>query len=214
MLITIFSYERERMLIELLNELDGFDIQVIDDGSDFTVEDKRIIRTNHEGKRGFWRKWVVARQLALGSEHDWFLFLPDDVSDINLTAIIELTDQGWDNSLMALNLLNTGDLYRWGKATTGQLDITISDNNWRECCYVDGCILTNRLTLECCEIHEVGSNWFDRPDKSSGVGHQMTMTLRKLGAIMMRPDNSLCFHGDHESKMHKEHRKKTPLISK
>ena len=42
----------------------------------------------------------------------------------------------------------------------------------------------------------------------------MTMTMRKLGAVMMRPDKSLAYHGDHESRMHKEHREQTPLITK
>lgn len=213
MLITIFSYDRRDMLKALSDELINKDFIIIDDGSEFTktVRDHRIIRTRHEGKRGFWKKWLIARQIALGSEHDWFLFLPDDVSNVNIKALEAVTMQGWDKHLIALNVLEFGDRNRWGNYWIGQKEMTIEGVNIRECGYVDGAFLTNRTTLELLPIDQVPSTWFDRSDKSSGVGHQMTLKLGKLRVPMLV--GSFAYHGAHDSVMHGEHRKKTPLIT-
>lgn len=223
MLVIVFSYEREQMLRELLGELLKYEVIVIDDGSKWTEQSElfftfysfphNIIRTNHEGKFGFWKKWVVARQIALGSNHDYFLFLPDDVSDLKLNEIKSLTEQGWDDRLFAMNLGNEGEMYRFGRRLTKQMPINLAGTMFRECGYVDGMFLTNRKTLDLCEINKVPESWFKTKEISSGVGYQMTRTLRMMNAIMMRPDESLVYHGDHESKMHKEERKKNPLIT-
>ena len=213
MLITIFSYERKEMLSNLMTELNEFNLSVIDDGSEFTrsIKDSRLIRTRHEGKRGFWKKWVIATQIALGSEHDWFLFLPDDVNNVNIKGLEVVTEQGWDKHLIALNVLEFGDRNRWGNYWTGQKEMTIKGVNIRECGYVDGAFLTNRTTLELLPIDQVPNTWFDRADKSSGVGHQMTTKLGKLRVPMLV--GSFAYHGAHDSVMHADHRKKTPLIT-
>ena len=208
------------LVMELKKSLEGdnpMDFQIIDDGSEFTKvapTSSGIIRTHHEGKKGFWKKWVIARQLALGTDHDYFLFIPDDISDLQLDKIKAITQQGWDDHLFALTITNGGSQYRCGKALTGQEPIEISGATFEECCFVDGCFITNRKTLEACDIHEVPASWFDRENKSSGVGYQMTMTMRKLGAVMMRPNKSLAYHGDHESVMNREERINNPLITK
>jgi len=242
MLFVIFTYNREQMLKALINEISAMNksvdehgytvltssnrqIIVIDDGSDWLGSPTRnigpycfqcdeIIRTIHEGKQGFWKKWLLARQIALGTDHEYFCFLPDDVSNIDLKAIEEITKQGWTDRLFALNLLNAGECYRWGQYKPIQEDFTLAGRVWQQCDYVDGAFVTNRTTLQAFDIEPVTSAWFDRPDKSSGVGYQMTQKLRALGCPMMLPDISLAFHGDHESVMHKEHRKTTKLISK
>ena len=211
------------MLQSLYNELKGkCDTLIIDDGSDWLKHDiqnltgvhSRIIRTIHEGKQGFWKKWLIARQIALATNHDYFLFLPDDVSNVDLNAINEIISQGWIDRPFAMTLCNTGERYRWGKHRPIQADFELAGRTWQQCDYVDGGFITNRVTLEAIEIDPVPVEWFDRPDKSSGVGYQMTMKLRDIGCPMMLPDKSLAFHGDHESVMHNDHRKETKLITK
>lgn len=218
MLFVIFTYEREVMLGNLLSELFGsHEVLVIDDGSSYQPScfmDQKIIRTIHEGKQGFWKKWLLARQIALGTDHEYFCFLPDDVSNIDIEAINTIVSQGWNDRLFVINLLNCGDRYRWGKYRPIQDDFELAGRTWQQCDYVDGAFITNRSTLEAFDIEPVAKEWFDRPDKSSGVGYQMTMKLRALGCPMMLPDKSLAYHGDHESVMHKEHRKQVKLISK
>ena len=225
MLVVIFSYNREEMLLSLLDELTDEDnpieTLIIDDGSEWSNRHSihfrkmcSIIRTNHEGKQGFWKKWVMARQIALGSEHDYFLMIPDDISKLNLEAIKAITKQGWDDAVFAVNVINCGRTECWGHFNTAQMPIEVEGIRLDEVGFVDCGILTNRHTLMHIDIHEVGAEWFDRPDKSSGVGFQMTNSLRALGAVMMMPTPGLCYHGDHESQMHGEHRVKTPLTSK
>ena len=223
-LFVVFSYNRERMLLDLRYELDKQNLLIIDDGSEWLNKDlspcnlcnerSQIIRTIHEGKQGFWKKWLLARQIALGTDHDYFVFLPDDVSNVDIEAIQEITKQGWTDNLFALNLCNTGERYRWGKHREIQEDFELAGRTWQQCDYVDGAFITNRATLTAFDIEPVPKLWFDRPDKSSGVGYQMTMKLRAIGCPMMLPSKSLAYHGDHESVMHKNHRLITPLISK
>lgn len=224
-LVVVFSYNREQMLKSLLSEL-PFEIIVIDDGSDYSKDQTDswtmklnhpltdFIRTIHEGKQGFWKKWLLARQIALGTDHDYFMFLPDDVSNVDIEAVNKIISQGWDDRLFAMNLCNTGELYRWGKGREFQEDFALAGRHWKQCDYVDGCFITNRETLQAIDIDPVPKEWFDRPEKSSGVGYQMTMKLRALNCPMMLPDRSLVYHGDHDSVMHPEHRKEVKLISK
>ena len=206
------------MLMHLLHELRGNGaVLVIDDGSNYDLSVypyQKLIRTIHEGKQGFWKKWLLARQIALATNHEYFVFLPDDVSNVDIDALDTITSQGWNDRLFAMTLCNTGERYRWGKHRPIQEDFDLANRTWQQCDYVDGCFITNRTTLEAFDIDPVPLEWFDRPDKSSGVGYQMTMKLRALGCPMMLPDKSVVHHGDHESVMHKEHRVTTKLISK
>jgi len=112
MLFVIFTYDREAMLLKLIDEIDTkHDYIIIDDGSDWTVDQDKanhLFRTIHEGKQGFWKKWLLARQIALGTDHEYFCFLPDDVSNIDLKALETIKAQGWNDRPFALNLINCG----------------------------------------------------------------------------------------------------------
>ncbi len=223
MLVIIFSYNREAMLWNLLEELIDHEVIVIDDGSDWIENTFRglntqsihhsIIETYHEGKQGFWKKWVMARQIALGSDHDYFLMIPDDISKVDLDSIKAITKQKWEESLFAVNIINCGRTECWGTHISGQKDIEVGNVTLQEVGFVDCGFLTNRHTLEHIDIHEVSESWFNREDKSSGVGYQMTNSMRRIGTKMMMPKEGLCYHGDHESVMHGAHRKDVPLKS-
>lgn len=216
MLVTIFTYNRFDMLNELTAELKGLDKLIIDDGSNWPegFEGFSFIRTQHEGKKGFWKKWLIATQVALGTNHDYFLFLPDDIKDLDLDTIKQLTEQGWEDKLFCLNLGNEGQFFRWGAHTTGAPDFKLNEYTFKECGYIDGLFLTNRKTLELFDVQPIPSWWFDRPDKSSGVGYFLTKQLREKGVTMYKPDHGFCYHGEHNSVMHPDHRKETPLIIK
>lgn len=206
------------MLNPLLEELKRFDVYVIDDGSKNqtfkTKLNQTVINTQHEGKRGFWKKWVLAQQIALGTKHDHFLFLPDDVSNVNLEALKEITRQEWDENFYAVNVINCGRTSCWGEFSVGQQPMQIGGVNLFEVGFVDCGFLTNRRTLECLEIEPPRSGWFDRPDKSSGVGYNMTQNMRMLGASMLMAEEGLVYHGDHPSQMHGKFREEVPLVSK
>lgn len=211
------------MLKSLLKELDGFDITVIDDGSNFTkrigvksdyLTEKSIIRTGHEGKQGFWKKWVMARQICLGSDHDYFLFLPDDFSKVNLEAIKELTKQGWEDNLFAINMLNDKRYSCWGEFSTYTDNFNIGGCEFFEVGFVDCSFLTNRKTLELIDVDQIPEKWFARPDISSGVGYNMTTKMRHFKVPMMMAEPSLVQHGNHYSQMHGDSREDSELSLK
>jgi len=217
MQIIIFSYNREEKLIDLVDELDGCDVLVIDDGSEWTERafftPCPLIRFPHTGKKGFYKKWDFAIDYFLESEHEEVLFLPDDVKDVDLKTIKAIINQGWKNVPFAVNVINDGREFCWGRFKTGQRAVKINEVEFREVGFVDCGFLSNRHTMSQIKIDRISESWFDRPDKSSGVGHQLTKKFRKLGVKMLSPDKSLAYHGDHKSEMHTEHRKKNPLIS-
>ena len=221
MLIVIFTYNREKMVKELINSVPSHHrLVVIDDGTKginrplmYDICDT-FYPTQHTGKKGFYNKWQLAFKDFNGSLDDYVCFLPDDVTNVDWESIERFTKQGWDNMRFAINLSNSGTRYRWGKWSTGQPDFEINDMLLQECGYVDGLFITNRHTLEGVTIDPVPESWFTRPDKSSGVGYQLSMKLREKHVKMMIPEFSYLYHGDHESVMHKEHRKAVPLISK
>jgi len=220
MKIVIFTYNREEMLNSLLQELQAYPVTIIDDGSEWTKEggaivcqDSQLLRTNHEGKKGFWKKWLIAHQLCLGSNEDWFLFLPDDFQRIDMEQIEKFTKMGWEEELFALNISNSGRNQCWGLFSTGAKDFYQDEYKFTEYGFTDCSFLTNRHTLEKITIDPVGGNWFKDSGRSSGVGHQTTMKFRELGVKMLHSIPSLAYHGAHDSVMHYEHRKETPRTS-
>jgi hypothetical protein len=202
MLKIVFTHDRPDMLQNLLKEIGLEDTVVLDKHPAW------------DGKRKFWIKWREAVKLALESNHDWFLFLADDFSNINMNAINQLATSIWDNHLVAINILNDGRTHCWGMHSTGQPEFDAYGITLKEVGFVDCGYLTNRHTLKNLKIEDVGQWWFDRPDKSSGVGFQTTKQFRQLGVKMMMPTPSLADHGKHESVMHGDHRKETPLVAK
>lgn len=224
MLIVIFTYDRQDKLTRLLDEVKdrGHKIMVIDDGSQYPVDfyQNRPEVTwwreysENGGKQEFYKKWACAiDQFLEQTDEEYMLTLADDVHDINMELIEKLTKQKWENSLFAVNVVNDGRDHCWGMFRTGQDAIKIDETWFNEVGFVDCGFLSNRYTMEKIDIDPIPESWFDRPDKSSGVGHQLTKKMRALKVKMMNPLPSLCTHGDHESKMHGDHRKDTPLKS-
>jgi hypothetical protein len=143
----------------------------------------------------FWMRWETARLYCLKSRHNDFIILPDDVTKFEFKEIKKIFNR-YKNQLFTCNLIDDGRGKCWGSEQ-----------------YFDCGGLTNRKTLQKIKVHPVSQDWINTRT-SSGVGYQLTLQLRKIRATMITPAYSLCYHGDHESIMHPEERKKTPLISK
>lgn len=196
MQVVIFKSPQRDISI-LLKELKGLDIHVIDSEETF-------------GKELFWLRWELARQYCLASKHDNYLIIPDDVIRLDLKAIrrIHLSNA---SRKYTCSIINDGRNSCWGskKGQSYKLGIyELTDIGFFDC---GG--LTNRITLERIEVNQVPEKWF-KSRTSSGVGYQLTKKLRAVDANMFITSPSLCFHGDHESIMHKEERIKNPLISR
>ena len=191
---------RWRMLKNLLIELKGLDISVIND-------------EKTQGKHNFWRRWREARKICLTSKHDDFLIIPDDVVNLDL-AEIKIIFEKQKNKAFFCNLINDGrKLPCWNSQYNESLNFKTKDYNY--CCngYFDCGGLTNRATLKQISIAPINSDWFDSPTKSSGVGYQLTEKAKNKEIPMYTPSPTLASHGGHESEMHKQERRKNPLIA-
>lgn len=214
-MIVIFSYNRPEMLMSLLKELRGKDeIIVIDDGSDYSpfeyLEYCDYYRSEHLGKEGFWYQWQTAFHLCNDSGHDWFLFLQDDLKDVQYDTIRSATK---DLDKYAFNVVNMGGDRRWSDITWKNR--RVGDIRCYQMSYVDCIFATNRKTLDLLEwkMDPVPPGRFVNPLISSGVGQQLTRKFARYEVPMYLPKKSLAYHGDHFSEMHPVERKRTPFIS-
>lgn len=199
MKVIIFSSPaRKKMLDNLLNELNVYEVHVIDSPDTF-------------GKENFWMRMDEAVNTCLSSSYDFFMIMPDDVSNIDLERIKHFSNT---SSRFVVNLTNDGRLKCWGGNPKRFKDITVNGHKYIHVDFCDCGFITNRNTLKNVKIYPVNKSWFDRPNKSSGVGHQLTKTFRRLLVPMYVPEKSLVYHGDHDSVMHYEERKRLPLISR
>lgn len=190
-------------------EENGLDYHIIDDGSDYDIENRvdpsRLTQLEHGGKKGFWRIMQEAFKVALDSPHDSFVFLADDFLHVEYLELQNLA-RYWKDSEYCINLINDGRDECWGKYRLGLKPIPYGVNQLIEVGFCDCGFMTNRRSLEQIKLEPVPEKWFDRPEKSSGVGYQLTVQFRIHGIPMLKPLKSFAHHGDHESKMHKEHR--------
>jgi hypothetical protein len=207
-MIFVFSYQREEMLRQVLTDISGQDFVVLDDGSDFECEN--MIKFKHEGKQGFWKKWVKAFEIAKQSKDDLFIFMPSDFLNINLERIKEIHSKM--NGAYVYNIINDGRDWCWVEKQP-----IPHDENTDRVFFTDCGFFCNSRALECINwrVREVSPKRFILRDNiSSGVGQNFTMQFNTARVPIYRPKKSLAYHGDHESVMHEEHRKQKPLISK
>ncbi len=194
----ITSYNRPRLLMRLLKELSG-KVIVLDDGSDYDPtphqEHCEYYRMKHHGKEGFWKLWLHMLAMAEDTEADEFLFLQDDVYNVDLEGLQNVETP----ELYALNVMDVGPDRGWGPAG-----------------YVDCIFKTNRTTLDAIGwgFEEVDKyRWMYRPDLSSGVGQKLSEAFYRNNIPMILPKRNYASHGDADSKMHPKEREVNPLIA-
>lgn len=197
-MIFITTYQRPQKLLRILKELQGEEICVIDDGSEYDptpiYDYGDYIRTKHRGKQGFWKQWQLMFDIAMQSKDEEFIFLQDDIYNVDLEGLraVETPEK------YALNLMDVGP-----------------DRGWSPVGYVDCIFMTNRKTLEA--INWVmppvpPTRWQFNPHLSSGVGHRLSQAFYRNNIPMILPEQNYASHGETESKMHPELRPKEPLI--
>tara|TARA_A100000171_G_C2097252_1_gene127748 strand:+ start:384 stop:1010 length:627 start_codon:yes stop_codon:yes gene_type:complete len=207
------------MLHTLLEELNtkykDHSIVVIDDGSDYNVKPYLNLcdyhRLEHNGKEKFYVNWSYCFRLCEDSKDNFFMFLPDDFSQIDSERINTIYET--HKELYAYNLLNDGRPTFW--TPVKPTSVTVAGIESIQTSYVDGGYFTNRRTLERISFIQdyVISSRFVFPNISSGVGETQSRKYWKSGIPMYIPNKSMCYHGTHDSVMHYELRKKQPLVS-
>lgn len=237
--VIITTCDRPVLLGRLLDDLDresrkasvGLSLHILDDGLYPAsvplppIEEPVISRFHGEprGKRGYWQTVSLALEHArceLLSEEPWsrLLFLQDDVRLVEgfFTKVERLWRAIPDETKSTLWLLKD---QRTGKACwTGQEVRRLQFNGqavyrqqWVDCAafWADrtfGDALAWRL-------RPIDPKLWRQGMVSSGVGRQMSHRLHAAGRSLYGASQALALHGDHESVMHPEHRKLTPLVS-
>jgi hypothetical protein len=210
----IFSYNRPDLLTKVVEQCPEKPV-IIDDGSSFDpmpiAKKSYFHRLRHKGKEQFFLNWQYAFKICAESTDDFFLFLPDDFLNVDYKTIEQIHTNAKGKYIY--NLLNDGRPQCW--TPIKKKETTVAGVDSYRVSYCDGGYFTNRETLEAIHFEQefISFRRFDREDISSGVGETQSRRFWKLGIPMYCPKKSLCFHGEHDSVMHYELRKKEPLKS-
>ncbi len=217
-MITIFSYNRQLMLLNLVRELrrklPDERIVVIDDGSDFDpmlfVHICEFHRLVHKGKEQWWKNWQYAFDICKESGDDFFAFMPDDWWDIWVDDIMQIHKDA--SGAYAFNFYNNNMKQSWTKMQEKEVDLFHVEAT--ECGFVDCGYFCNRETLESINFKQpyISMINFYKPNASSGVGRTQTHEFEKNGVKMYRPKVSLIWTEQHRSMMHPEERKINPNL--
>jgi len=202
MRVTLFTYDRPRMLNATVEHLASHGITPIiyNDG----------VTHPFRGKQGFWQTWDEALKACQKSDEDFFLFMPEDFQDIDIERIKELHEEFKDKPYV-YNIINDGRHESWLRFQRKQ-----PINGTEEIGFCDCGFFCNREALEATKwrIKQPPASRWKTEGMSSGVGQQLTTMFTNYRVKMYKPVKSLAYHGDHESKMHPEERKRNPLKSK
>lgn len=230
--VIIFACDRGEMLLDTLRHLNRFDsidsILVLDDASKFrNTEHKKLVteyRRNktREGKFGFFRQWQRAMEYCRQYPADLVIFMPDDFERLDIGKIIQLHcaivggtgETRLSNQPYAFNIINDGRTTCWTPLQLNRRSvggISVNAVGFVDCGFFCNPQALARIVWN---IEKIPDKWFDHPGKSSGVGWQLSRKFFNGKVTMFQPIRSLAYHGDHQSLMHPNERKKNPLISR
>lgn len=223
--ISIKTYKRKLMLVNLLSEIDKYfsnythrvSIVLHDDCSGYPVKLVESIKQKalyyhyapNKGKKLHWEIWDNdLRYCENCNDTDLFIFIPDDVSSINFGEIIHSAEKLKNNEYF-YNIINDGRTMSWN-----QLPPQLEDDKIK-IFFTDCAFFTNYKTLKRIGfyINSIDEKRFRRPNISSGVGQQLTNRLNASKIDIFHPYESLAYHGNHDSLMNTEERKRNPLVS-
>lgn len=203
-LISITSYDRKEMLLNLIKQLDGYDLVVWDDNSNFSIDGKFTFHKFYKnyGKRLAWRKFQRIFDFLLKdySEYDYYFILPDDIilCDDFVNKSIEIYKNIKDNRKICLSLLS--DIRVENMNWTGTHPVVKGDvihTNWSDLCF-----MFEKKFLEEVDMKEVPTDrWDGNPKLGSGVGSVISRDLYRKNFNQYHVTETLCTHGGHKSKM-------------
>ena len=234
--IIINTYQRPDMLLKLIKQINSyaglyeFDILIFKDYSE--VSYKKCIQYLHKsfkwphewikmeqhcGKKNYWRIIDMAYRELKDKKYDYLFHIQDDLGlePCFFQEAIRQWDAIRDPKKSVMNLLR--DYSRNGPMWTTVVpelkkfdDVQVYSTGWVDCCYIAG---RNFPGIMEWKLNPVSDAWSGNPEKSSGVGMQMSRRLVDGGYTLWHVKKTLVTHGAHDSVMHPEHRKHTPLIA-
>lgn len=214
MLSFIFSYNRKKLLMNCAKELSSFsDVFIIDDHSRFTIYEYKHYKSRvNNGKKGFWRQWQKAFDIAKESEHDIFMFAPDDAGNFDVDRIHKMVE-GLKGKWV-INYFRDDRDECWAKFKP--YSVTINGVEARQIGFMDCAIITNRETLEAINftMPKIPLHWLNL-NASSGVGKYLSKEFNDNKIPIYQPLTSLAQHlGNECSVMHPKERLKIPIVTK
>jgi len=213
MIVLINSYNRPKSLQKVVTAWleAGAEVHVFDDGSEMApLKYVYWHHFEHKGKRGYWQIWdAMLKMLRTRTDHELIIFSPDDFTAPKVDEILAQHER-LNKWAYAHNIINDGRNACW----TAFMPRVI-DSGLMEVGFVDCGFFCNRKALDAISyyVSAIPENWHNTHG-SSGVGYQLSKRMLKRAVTMLLPMKSLAYHGNHESKMHPELRKKQPLKSK
>lgn len=230
-MIIIFTHQRYDRCVALVDELlskfgvadsqgepEEPYILILEDTAKDGIRYPKIVRNGvihqrfaHQGKQNFWKLWSYAVSACYRTTYQTFMFLPDDFSDLETDEILSRSRELSVRGPYVYNVINDGRPPQWTTFQPGKTPYGESVG-WTDCGF-----FCNRAALEALDfiIQPIDPlRFYPDPDVSSGVGQQLTQRFGAKGVPMYRPYKSLAYHGDHESVMHPEERKRNPIISR
>lgn len=229
--VIITTYNRPKMCRRLTAELRaaaalvgrrGADIQIAvhDDGSDLEYRDwaATVYRHSHHGKPLYWRLVWRAFQIAKAEKWKYLVMLPDDVTLPDQGALSRMVQQY--NALpgrpiLCLNVLadkgRTG-IQQWSRKKPQRQRLRGGIGPVWEIGWTDLAFICRRNFINEALRLPWNSRVYDARRESSGVGAFLSRGLYRKGRFY-QVAQTLVHHGAHESKMHPDHRRRTPLIT-
>lgn len=217
--VCVFTYNRPDMLMSVLKHLQNkvTNIAVFDDASKFNPKDYLDLcdvynrSPKNNGKLNFHRQWAKALTYCKNTPSDLYIFMPDDFEKIQIDNIVTLHSKF--TSPYAFNIINDGRDACWTAIQRKKVNvgnIAVSRVGFVDCGFFCPRATLDRLMYF---VNPTPAGWYKNEERSSGVGCQLSNRLLRANVPMYQPIKSLAYHGDHESKMHPNHRKKVPLKS-
>ena len=208
-MIIVFTYNRLEMLRETVKPLKGEKYTIIDDGSDHEEMLPNTIKIEHQGRAGFIDVFNFAFEICKNTDDDFFMFMPDDYTEMNIPMVRELFEQ-FKGQPFIYNMVKDQRESCFMPTKNFMVDDFTENVGFTDCGF-----FTNRATMELLKwkLNPTSLKRFMNPARSSGVGEQLTIRLNQMNVPMYRPGKSLAFHGEHESVMHPVERKKNKLTS-
>ena len=228
-IVVIPTFNRKEFLVRLMQQLDVaalfFKVHVVifDDGSENPVRnnffntvnlvDIEIHRYSNHGKKKYWSLVNKIFDRVSHLDADYYFYLGDDLevnSDFFIRSITEWESIADDNKI-SLNLLRDSRTKAWTDFEAVEREFTgfhVLQTQWLDMIMLfDKKMLSHRLT-------EVPlSRWDKNPLLSSGVGAQLSQRFHQIGYGMYQVMSSIVCHGEHDSEMNPEERRKNPLTA-
>lgn len=238
----ITTYNRREMLLALLGDLAreqaaGADlfVMIFDDGTPpgnqvasdeiaaiLKADSFRLIRMHrNHGKARYWQLVTATWQTAYRLAWDRLCMLPDDVrlSDPFFSECERVWQAIEDPKKLVLNPLL--DTQRQNVPCWTPINPTPRRHSgvaYRHVGWNDLCLYSERAFLDALNQGRLRpipmQRWQRDPALSSGVGAQVSTRLYAGGYGMYQVSRSLVFHGDHESQLNPQERKRNGLTAK